>query len=529
MTSFTLFGLLRKPLRQAAAVVVAAACASGGSRAAAEAEFAQLSRYLPADANAVVVVNAQELYNTPLGKRSNWRQHAADAFESNPILLPPSANQCVLAANIDVETLKPAWEAAAMSLSIDPSVGDIATRRGGATDTVGAFGAVWLGDRTCVVKFAPRVFGLLTPTSRQAATRWAASAASTESPTLSPYLAKAISYADSVGTQVILAVDLAGAINEARIRAGVAGSPILKGLPEDQAAAALASIQGVKLGVIVDEKLQGELRFDFGEDVALFAPVAKPLAIGILSRAGAMLDEFNDWEAAASGKTLSIKGELTPTGMQRLFSLLALDAGALERKDAATPTASVPPAASPGDPQPPAADDAMAKASQRYFRAVGKYVEDAQQLSRAKSLPQAVMWIENYARRVEAIPSRNVDPDLVKYGAYVAQTFRWAVDQAYGAEDKVNEQAAAEQGNVTYRLGYVPTGRTVNYGGNFQRMYAPYGFAEYHPDPQAAHKRQQTADDVYKTVEEARKALADLASDHEAVRKQLSERYGVKF
>ena len=43
------------------------------------------------------------------------------------------------------------------------------------------------------------------------------------------------------------------------------------------------------------------------------------------------------------------------------------------------------------------------------------------------------MWIENYARKVEQLPTRNVDPDLLEYGKYVAQTFRAIVDEASGA------------------------------------------------------------------------------------------------
>ena len=506
------------------AFVLAKATAAGG------AEFATLARYLPSDANAIIVVNAAAIYDSPIGKREDWRQRSAEAFETTPLLLPPSAQHCVMAANLNIETLRPEWEAASMTLSIDPAIAEVATRHGGTTDSLVSFGAAWLGRNTCVVKFAPRTFALLTPTSRQNATRWVANVASSDVARLSHYLQQSLSYADSVGTEVILAVDLAGAISEADIRTGVAQSKLLKAVAEDQASAVLSSIQGVKLGVRVGEGLKGKLQLDFAEDATLFAPVAKPLVIGILSKAGAMLDEFNDWTAKAEGKSLSIEGELTPAGMQRLFSLLAIDSAALERDDAGSPPVKRP--ATDKAPISSSADQkkaAMAKASQRYFRSVGKYVADAQKLSRADSLQQAVLWIENYARRVEALPTRNVDPDLVHYGNYVAQTFRWAVDQSSDVAAKVDAQAQAEQGNVEYRFGYLPTGRTVNYGGNFQRMYAPYGFAQYNPDPQAAEKRQKTQDEVYKSVEDARQALTKLAADQESVRQKLNERYGGGF
>ena len=40
--------------------------------------FAQLSRRLPANANAAIVVNATAMYDSPLGKKENWRAKFAD-------------------------------------------------------------------------------------------------------------------------------------------------------------------------------------------------------------------------------------------------------------------------------------------------------------------------------------------------------------------------------------------------------------------------------------------------------------------
>jgi hypothetical protein len=356
--------------------------------------------------------------------------------------------------------------------------------------------------------------------------RWVREATAASAEPLSPYLTQSISYADSVGTQLILAVDLAGAFRTDAIRAAVARSEVLDDLPEDQAAALMVGLQGVKLGVVVTDKLTGKLQFDFADDAALFAPVAKPLMLSILANSGAMLDEFNQWTAETKGASISLHGELSATGLRRLLSLLTLNAAEVENTDANAPPAPTPPSAAPAKaPKDPA--DLTKQASQRYFRGVSQYVEDIQRINRAGSLQQAAMWLENYARRIDALSTRNVDPELVKYGGYVAQTLRNVVDQAYGVAEKA-AQASAGPSPSSYRIGYLPTSRTINWGGYRMREYAPFGYADF--DAQADNEaRQRTQDEIYQSVQQAQQALAQLVADHEQVRQKLTERYGVQF
>ncbi len=499
-------------------VGAAVACVlSLGNNAANAAEFTDLMRRLPAGANAVVVINAAKVFASPLAQREGWQQKYASAFEAAPLILPPTATQCVMGARLDLESLRPDWQAAVMELAVDPTPADIAQRRGGTVDSLAAVDAIWLPGKACVLKFAPHTFGLLAPATRQQAGAWAAAAKSPDAAQLSPYLMQAVGYADAVGTEVILALDLRDAFRLEHIRAAVAKSDVLKGVSPDQATAILASVQGVKLGVLVGDRLTGQLQLDFAEDPAPLAKVAKPLILKLVGKAGAMLDEFAEWEPVVDAHSLALKGELTTDGMRRLFSILAIDAGAIDRSE---PEEGPTPAAKQPSPE--------AKASLRYFKALSKYVDDAQRIGRANSFQQAVFWIENYARKVETLPARNVDPELAQYGDYVAKTFRAVVDQAYGVAQKVENAENSNPEVKSYRMGLLPTGRTVNYGGYFTREYAPYGYADI--DPSAGeHARQQTEDEVYRAIETARTTLTQLAADQETVRKNLTERYGLKF
>lgn len=488
--------------------------------------FVQLSRRLPANANAAIVVNAASLYDSPLGKKEDWRAKFADSAESSPLMLPPGTERAVLAAELDIASLRPQWEAAVMTLSVDPTVQQVAARHHGLVDDIGSVPAVWLPPDICIVKFAPKIFGLLTEANRQEATRWIAAATDKTEAPLSAYLEQSVSYADTAGTQMILAVDLAGALRTDAIRSQVAASKLLD--PLDQAATAklFAGLQGVKFGVVVNDKLNGKLQFDFADDASSLAPVAKQLVLAIVGGAGAMLPEFNDWKAQAQGKSLSLEGELTASGLRRVFSLLSIDASVVGNDDA-TLAAKTPPAP-PATKAPPLTEEQLAaKASLHYFKAVDKYIEDSKNLNRADSIQQAALWLENFARRIDNLPKRNVDPDLVKFGAYTSQTFRYVVDQAYGIEDKLATMQQPEQ-PVTYQEAYVPTFNTVNYGGYFMRQYAPYYSATYDNNAynQALQKDSAAVD---KMRQEAQSTLAELQKNTETVRKNLTEKYKVNF
>jgi hypothetical protein len=508
-----------------AALLIFSSLALGLGRPVQAQTFVELSRRLPEDANAVIVVNATAMYDSPLGKKENWRERFADAGESAPLMLPPTADRAVLAAELDIASLRPDWEAAVMTLSVDPTVEQIAAARHGATDVIAGIPAAWLPPNVCIVKFAPKLFGVLTEANRQEASRWIAEATDDTEVPLSPYLEHSVSYADTAGTQMILAVDLAGALRTDVVHAQVAASTALDPVDEATAAKLFADIQGVKFGVIVTDKLIGKLQLDFADDATSLAPVAKPLALAIVQAAGAMLPEFNDWQAAAKGSSLSLEGELTPAGLRRIFSLLSIDASVIRGDDDVTLQANTPAVAPPK--QPPTEEELTRKASLRYFKAVDKYIQDSKNLNRADSIQQAAMWLENFARRIDNLPKRNVDPDLLKFGAYVSQTFRYVVDQAYGIEDKLATMEEPQQ-PVTYQMGYVPTFRTVNWGGYFMRQYAPYYNATYDNNAYTQ-KLQKTADEVYQMRQEAAKTLAELQSNAETVRTNLSQRYDMKF
>ena len=513
--------------RRVAVAVALLAIILGGLSAARAVDFAVLARRVPADANAVVAVDCKALFASPLAKSAGWRERYADAFESAPLLIPPTADRGLVAASFDLETMRPSWQAAILAASIDPTVEEIASRRGGTVDRIAGLGAVWLGGKACVVKFAAGEFGVLQPANRQSAVRWATAAGKpSEASVLSPYLQRVLAAREGTAAQLTLAIDLTGAFRESDIRGAAAKSAVLASANLNQAVAALAATEGVTLSVTVADKIYGRLQLDVAEGADALAPIAKPLILAILSKSGAMLDEFSNWSAGKTTQGIAIQGELTAEGMHRLFSLLTLDAAVLAA-DSPDNVSSAPSAAA-ASPTAGAGQAQTFAPTRRYFREVGKYVDDAQRLNRADSLGQAVFWIQNYSRRVAAISTRGVDADIVQYGQYVAQTFDAITQQAAGLQDRVAQAEAQADPAANMRIGFLPTGRTVNYGGDLRRMYVPYGTSQIDP-AEVARQQQRSEDDVHQSVEQARETISALIADHQKMRAELERRYGQKF
>jgi hypothetical protein len=487
-------------------------------QAAETATFAELAKLLPDGANAVVIVNAEAIYSSPLGQREGLQKKYADGFEASPLILPPSAERGVMGSTLELATLRPDWEAAVMELSVDPSAADIARARHGRTDYFAGTESAWLGNKFCILKFAPGTFGVITPTTRQEAAQWATDVKAGTAGELAPYLSEAVANADREAIHVILALDLAEVFTAAHLQAAIEKAPEFKSVAPADAAAILASVRGAKIGVSFGESLLGRVQFDFASEVAPLVPMAKPLILKAIGEAGAMLPEFATWEVKTGPQSLALEGPLTEDGMRRIFSVLSIDAAAMESQEAdkaTTTTAS-------------AADNkkAMGIASLRYFRGVSKYIGDIDRLQNAASLDQAVMWIENYARHIDNLPKRNIDPELLQYGNYVSQTFRAIVDQASGAIDQWDAAGAPVVTN--YRIGLLPTARTVNYGGNFQRMYAPFGYEDI--DPQATQQNiEKSQQQIDAAVAQAQTAFKQLVSDNQTVRSKLTARYGIEF
>ncbi len=298
------------------------------------------------------------------------------------------------------------------------NVTTVAQRFGGTIDDFAGRSAARLPDDHYIVQLSPTLLASYTPANRQDVARWLRSTDTTAvGAKLPSYLETAFEYATKVGTPIVMAMDVAGAISPAEVQQKAASFEMFQGLniPMDQVAKVIASCQGITLGITVADDTIGAIRVDFSESPEILSDIGKPLLLEVLRRQGAMIDDLNEWEPSISGNTFLLRGKLSDNGMRRVMSVLELPP---------TLTTAVQDASSPSVDQ-----EANAKllATQQYWKSLTSLMDDLRDKPRqdhVKTFGQAAMWYDKYARKIDRMPIMNVDEQLLDFGAMVSSSFR---------------------------------------------------------------------------------------------------------
>ena len=81
-------------------------------------------------------------------------------------------------------------------------------------------------------------------------------------------------------------------------------------------------MQGIRLGIRIGDRPSGNLTVDFAQDASSLAAIAKPLLLQVLADAGMQIDDLDEWKPEAAGTTVSLRGDLTTSGLQRVLSII---------------------------------------------------------------------------------------------------------------------------------------------------------------------------------------------------------------
>jgi hypothetical protein len=390
-----------------------------------------LLRFLPPNTNALVVIDVKALLASPLATKDGWKEKQLEAATNRPVLLPPEADLLVLAALLNpAEQLEQQWELGVMRLTEPLAMRSIARAEGGYVDTINALEAAWTPSDAYFVAFGTEFLAAMYPANRQAVSRWAAFARDNKQTLVSPYLQEAAK-AQSGQTQVVLAFDTKDAIRPHRLREALEDfEPLKKDAGKiQQLTPVIMSLQGVRLEVRVTSSARGTLRADFAQSPAPLESLAKPLMLATLDRFGAHLDDLDQWTAKRVDQALVMEGPLGTSSLRRIFSLLELPSTKFSQLKDEEP--------SPGSPE------AVAKASQEYFKSVTVLIDDLQKTLKDTRDNHAV-WMERFGRNIDRLPILNVDEELLAWGAQVAETFR----EMSVAERSANVRAGVRKSQV---------------------------------------------------------------------------------
>jgi hypothetical protein len=478
--------------------------------ATAGAQFEVLAKRVPSAANALVLVNAQDLFGSQVAKGQNWQADRIKRFTSGLTDVPPGATQLVMAAQLDLASAQPAWRAAVIQLDATPSLPAVARQFGGTVDTVADLPAIRLADDSYIVQLADRLVGSLAPANRQALTRWLRE----PSGNLSPYLAEAVGYAVK-GTEVIMALDLTDAIAADDVQAKLEASDdetLLKSkVDKKELAQVLASIKGVMLGITFGERAFGKIKVDFGRDVSIAAPIAKPLLLDVLAERGLHVEEFADWKVSAAGTRISLEGDVTASALTRLSSLIELPTPALTVASQDQQTS-----------QPnPGSDQPTAEATKEYFQAIEHLFKDlADRKGEAKTIGQKGQWYDNYSRKVDRLPMLNVDEMMLNFGAYVADQFRCAsmACKGFGIQKRVAQVNVVNAGVTT---GYGYDGYWYDGYGYWNR-----GMTRREQQSERTQVNTQLRGATATSLQQIRAAIEDATA---TVRREMTKKYQIEF
>jgi hypothetical protein len=513
-------------------------------------EFADMIKRVPESANALVMVNATSIFDSPIAKQEGWAANRETRFATGLTSLPPRASKLLLAANIDIDSMHPTWEVAVAEMETRTLMSTLAQRFKGSAGTVGNVPSVRLPDDSFVLQFSDGTLGTISPGNRQQVTRWIDEV----NPNPSPYLQQGVHYADA-SAQIIMLLDLKDAFAAHELDLEKFESVQKSTVDKAALNQLVASIQGVMLGITFRDKTYARLKVDFGQDAALIADMAKPLILDIIGAYGVMIDELPDWTVEVKGKQVFLSGLLTENGLSRLASLTRLPTTALH-VDASllsdSPASSDQPttATAPGqEPKP-----TVLESTQAYYQSVTHLLENLRaKKSDMKTMGQLAQWFENYGRHVDQLPTLGVDKEMLEYGAYISSQLHGASMGLKGTtiQKRVDEVAATNQtriyggalGNISQEnwqqssYGYYGG----NVGGNYGRRMetnAAYGIARSGGYAGAVNSELRQQQRALTTVQTQAKASAasgvqqivqNIQTATTQVRQSMTDKYQVQF
>src|SRR5438477_8254992 len=180
------------------------------------ADFAELLRRLPAQANAVLLIDADAAHRSPHGAKEGWARNHEKESLGGIDSLPPTVERLVIAGQIDVTTLDPTWRVGIAATRAPVTPAEIAAAEGGTTDTVGGKPVVVSPRNTYFAVLEPQTVAAMHPANRQEFARWLRSKGD-----LTPYLRDATAKADA---PVFLALDTADVFDPPGLRARLSKS-----------------------------------------------------------------------------------------------------------------------------------------------------------------------------------------------------------------------------------------------------------------------------------------------------------------
>ncbi|MFN3157748.1 MAG: hypothetical protein ACE37I_00450 [Rubinisphaera brasiliensis] len=434
-----------------------------------------LAVHLPEDINTISVLRLKQMLHSEKGEREHWEATLEDHLRAGTSDLPPWLDTLVVGSLTHPAAPEEVWAAGLMGHPESIQLSQLAEHFQSNVETLAGRQVVKTNRNSYVIEMPDDVFGFYRPAHRQEVAEWIRDFDAAADVRFPGYLFDA---ADEPH-DVVLAIYLQDMFDPALIRERLQSDERFARHQAlvDQLTPLIAGLQGARLLIDVDSQSHCQIRIDFGQDVGPSAAVIKTLFLAIVEDSGAMIDEFPSARISTSGNSVVLRCDLSDSSLRRIISLIvpprapmAPDAlvSAATDQPAGTADGNVQPGNAPENSQDDAAMTAF-RANRRYLQAVNRMIDDLNRASqRAADYQKTVTWHETFARKIEALSTVNVDPELVDFGTRTADRFRALASSLRGQGISVNTQNQAITREVT---SIDPGWVSANYWGGFG--YAP--------------------------------------------------------
>ncbi|MGD9856205.1 MAG: hypothetical protein AB7U20_14775 [Planctomycetaceae bacterium] len=408
-------------------------------------DAADLAKHLPASANTVTVVRLADMFGSERAQKEGWAAQQEERFRGGTAAIPPWVKTLVVGSLVHPSVPEEVWSAAVVKLPEGTTFESLAEHEGTQVEELAGAPAVRSRRNNYLMQPLPGILAVYRPAHRLEASRWVRSIAAEQPSSLSPYLSQAV----GAEGHVILALDLRDLLDARRVE---------EHLTQDERFASqarlverliplLSGLQGVTFTATVGETIESAVTIDFSDDVGPSSLTVKTLFVSVLDDLGAAIDEFTTSKVSSQGRSVTLACSLSDESLRRILSLIITPS---------TPhqIAASPPAESPRGTRPPAGrSTSPPDATHKYVDTVNKMIDDLQRANRrAKDYARTAAWHDNFARKIDELPTPGVDRPALIYGQHIASRFRALGASLRGQAIDINTQ----QRTLTYDVNYQP-------------------------------------------------------------------------
>ncbi len=403
--------------------------------------------------------------------------------------IPDGLQEARLVGEFELKSMNMLWQIGSVSLKQAADANKLAKTFDGYVETMGSRSVVWSPRHSYLVPMSNNQLGIVRPADRKLASRWLRNE---KSSSVSNYLRNRATQSTSF-LSLLLAIDLEDSWSPITIEQRIATFDSMKSIDVRAAAKILSTIQGIR--ILVSKKNLDDciVSLDFGTNPSSLLPVAKDFFVEVLSRSQSAIPEASTWKPTQEQNTISLRGRISPGTIDDLLGLFAFHSQATDQQSINT-------SQSPNQ----STESDVATICKTYFDKVSGIVKRVRDYSASNTGDRAQLN-GRMANRIDAIPTLNVDQELVNYGAAVAKGLR-------------GNMVALQTANISYGTdAVVNSGVNVfgnEMGGVFFDVNRPYQFQAM---------GQGVGNTAYREI------IAKIDQMEADIRRSLTDKYKVQF